>query len=454
MSRIRGLRGLVHDAIDAITTLVEDTQREAAARTVAAIDALTPAGEAVELVERARGGVAQGVFETIRLVNRTVEKVGDGAEKALTLGAQKLALDPAALGISPELLDRVSPAIDALEAGLNAVLGDYLAARDNALAIGLGVYVGGKRIGLDRASLAAAFPGATGKLAVLVHGLGCTEQCFNLFSRDHYGEPGVSYGSQLAGDLGFTPVFIRYNTGRHISENGRALSALLGELCAAFPVPVQQLVLVGHSMGGLVSRSAAHYGGRDSARWVAALSHVVCIGSPHHGAPLEQMTNVLSSVLSALPTAGTQVPAKILNARSAGVKDLRFGYITDEDWTGKDPDAVLKDERSDVPMLEHVTYAFVAGCVGPADGPFAQLIGDLLVRVPSGSGLHEEETRHIQFQAGEVLVGLDHMALINHPSVYTVLKRLLGEPRLPPSDGELSLPKGLPVDAELIPERS
>jgi pimeloyl-ACP methyl ester carboxylesterase len=438
MRRLQGILSLVHDTIDAITTLVEETHQQTAKRTVRGIDALTPVGDAAAAIERLHGGVSGGVYDTIRLINRAVQQVNGQAVRLIAVAADKVAVDPSALGLSPELTTQVAPVLDALEAGLNAAFGDFLAARNNGLAIELGFYASGVRLDMNKAALQRALPDAAGKVAVFVHGLGCTEAAFKFYAREHYGAPDTCYASLLQQDLGFTPLFLRYNTGRHISENGRDFASLLGQLCEAYPLPIEQLVLIGHSMGGLVSRSAAHYGGLAGAPFVAPLSHAVSIGSPHLGAPLEKATNLLAGVLGAVPTAGTAVPAKLLNARSAGVKDLRFGYIVDEDWTDKDPDQVLRDARHDVPMLDHVMYAFIAGSVARDEhDSLGNLVGDLLVRVPSGQGRSQEDARHIPFHAGEVLYGLHHLSLINHPAVYRVLKRLLGHTRLPLGEADL-----------------
>jgi pimeloyl-ACP methyl ester carboxylesterase len=430
MRRIEGLRSLVHDSIDAISSLVQETQTRSAKRTVDAIGALSPLGEPARAVELGRAAIAGLVFDAIRGVNRGVERIGDQAVHALTLGAEQLEIDGAALGLPAQLLGKLVPTIDALEAGLNAVVGDFLAARGNGLAIELGLYEGAERVELEAASLRRRFPAGTEKLAIFVHGLGCTEAAFRFRARELYADESVCYGSQLARDLGFTPLYVRYNTGRHISDNGRALAALLDELVTTYPRPVAQIALIGHSMGGLVSRSAAHYGALAQAAWTQKLSHVICIGSPHLGAPLEKASNLLAGMLGMFETAGTQVPARVLNARSAGIKDLRFGYVTDEEWTDKDPDLLLRDGRGDVSLVEHASYAFVAANFArDADSPLGQLLGDLLVRVPSGSGRADQETRHVRFHVGEVLYGLHHMALLNHPAVYEVLRRLLASPQ-------------------------
>jgi pimeloyl-ACP methyl ester carboxylesterase len=256
-----------------------------------------------------------------------------------------------------------------------------------------------------------------------VHSLSTTEWLWSLSSEHHYGDPGVTFGTRLEADLGFTPLYLRYNTGRHISENGRLLSKLLNELLAAYPVPIDEIALVGHSMGGLVARSAAHYGSEHGEPWAERLRHIACIGSPHLGAPLEKAVNLLSGILRKVDAAGARVPAELLNARSAGIKDLRYGYIFDEEWAGKDPDQVFANARRNVPLVDGVGYYFVAATItrDPAH-PVGQLLGDLLVRLPSASGAAPEPPRRIAFRSGAVFSGMDHIHLANHPGVYEALR--------------------------------
>src|SRR5881397_119965 len=121
------------------------------------------------------------------------------------------------------------------------------------------------------------------RLAVFVHGLGQTDEAW--FARP---ERHVPYGYRLEAELGYTPLYIRYNTGRHISENGRELAGLLDAVVGDWPVEVHEIALFGHAMGGLVARAACHYG---SARgWTRHVRQVFMLGAPHAGAPLEQLT--------------------------------------------------------------------------------------------------------------------------------------------------------------------
>src|SRR5919197_11069 len=214
-----------------------------------------------------------------------------------------------------------------------------------------------------------------------------------------------SYGALLRDELGYTPVYVRYNTGLHVSHNGRALAATLKRLVAGWPCEAEEVTLIGHSMGGLVARSACHYG--DG--WTDSLRHVFCLGTPHLGAPLEKAANVAGWALSRVPE--SKPFANVVNLRSAGIKDLRFGSCVEEDWLDHDPDELLRDRCGEVPFLPNASYYFVAATL---DGPLGSLVGDLLVRLPSSSG--NGRTRRIPFEIdnGRHLGGLNHFHLLNH----------------------------------------
>jgi pimeloyl-ACP methyl ester carboxylesterase len=263
---------------------------------------------------------------------------------------------------------------------------------------------------VDLARLDEAFPQATSHVAVFLHGLGETEFA--------WGRP--SYGDRLAEALGVTPVFIRFNTGRHVSENGASLAALLEQLDAAWPVELERIAIIGHSMGGLVARSACHRGGD----WTAKVRHVVSLGTPHMGAPLEQAVHAMSAALHMAPE--TRPFARFLRRRSAGIRDLRRGSLVDEDWRDQDPDALRAKACAEVPLLEGATHCFVAATVTRSGKhPVGRLLGDTLVLAPSASG--RSRTRRLGFddEYGLELGGTHHLALLNHPEVYARLRTWL-----------------------------
>lgn len=325
-------------------------------------------------------------------------------------------------GLLPTQVRELSggPAGGSLVAMLNSVAGDRLAAAGSQAAICMAVRVGGADVPADRAALAAAFPAAGERLAVFVHGLGGTERSWHARG----GDDSLNYGAQLEADTGHTPVYVRYNTGLHVSENGRALAALLAAVTAAWPVPVREMALIGHSMGGLVVRSACHYGQAADMAWVGAVRHVVCLGTPHLGAPMEKAANIAGAALSAV--AETRPFAELLNRRSAGMKDLRHGSLVDEDWIDRDPDAFLEDTCREVPFLDTAAHYFIGATVtSDPRHPGGRLVGDLLVRFPSASGQGHRRRIPFEVEHGRHLGGLHHIDLLHRRPVYEQLRAWL-----------------------------
>jgi pimeloyl-ACP methyl ester carboxylesterase len=414
MKRLSGLKDLLHDAVEGTTDLVERTQAEALARPARVLERLgLPAGP-LRPASQLQQALARPVYGAIRAANRAVRLLGDVALAAA--GPALAAREPQA----PRWAE-------VAQGALNGVVGDLLARRQSGLAQQLGLYQDGRPLPVERTALLRALPGAARQVCLFVHGLACTELEWSRGAEQLHGEAGVTFGSLLQRDLGLTPLFLRYNSGLHVSENGALLAALLEQLLAQWPVPLERLVLVGHSMGGLVVRSAAQSGGAAGAGWTRRLSHVICIGSPHLGAPLEKGANVAAALLGALDTSATQVLASLLQARSDGIKDLRYGYTTEAEWLGRDPDALLEDHRLQIPFIDSVTYGFIAACLSrDPQGPLGRLFGDALVRVPSASGRAAEPARHLPFQLGHLAPGMNHVELQSHPEVYAVLRRWLG----------------------------
>jgi pimeloyl-ACP methyl ester carboxylesterase len=312
----------------------------------------------------------------------------------------------------------------ALVAAINGLIGDTLERRQSALHHPMAVRVGGEPVGTSRAELAAAYPQARPRIAVFLHGLMETEFSWRWGSR----ATGESYGTLLERELGVTAVYVRYNSGRRISENGRSLADLLEQVTAGWPVPVTDVALIGHSMGGLVARSAAYQAGRDRKVWPTLVRQTVSLGTPHMGAPLEQAVHYASAGLNVLPE--TQPFSRFLRRRSGGIRDLRQGSLVDEDWRDRDPDALRAEAIAEVPLLEGATHCFVTATITRSPRhPLGRLIGDCLVLQPSGSG--RSRTRRIAFdeEYGHHVGGAHHFALLNHPAVYDKLRVWLSSPR-------------------------
>jgi pimeloyl-ACP methyl ester carboxylesterase len=310
-----------------------------------------------------------------------------------------------------------SPRGALLVGAVNGLIGDALEREQSDLRQPMSVRRGGRAIEPEPDALAAAFPDPSGRLAVFVHGLMETE-----FSWRHgAGAGGVTYASRLREELGLTPVELRYNSGRHVSENGLSLACLLERLVGAWPVEVERIALIGHSMGGLVARSACHQGGGRGDAWVSRVSHLVSLGSPHLGAPLAQGVHWASAALHAVPE--TRPFGDLLRRRSAGIRDMRHGSLVDEDWSGRDPDALRSEACREVPLLDGATHCFVAATVTRSPShPLGRLLGDCLVLETSAAG--RGRTRRIPFEVedGMRLGGAHHIALLNHPAVYEQLR--------------------------------
>src|ERR1019366_2834131 len=123
-------------------------------------------------------------------------------------------------------------------AALNAAVGDRLGDANSALAIRMALRSDGRDVRIRRDTLEAVYSDATPKLAVFLHGLGETENSWKLHADEHYHDATVTYGSRLAA-AGYTPLYLRYNTGLHISDNGKRLSDLLSAVVSVWPTPVE-----------------------------------------------------------------------------------------------------------------------------------------------------------------------------------------------------------------------
>lgn len=255
--------------------------------------------------------------------------------------------------------------------------------------------------------LSDAYPEAGPRVAILVHGLAETERCW----RDRPEAPGLR--SAIDRTTGASALAVRYNSGLRISDNGAALSELVDQLCSNWPVAIESITLIGHSMGGLVLRSAVLEAVESGRAWTGVLERIVTLGTPHGGAPMEKFVNVLAWGLSKVPE--SRPLARLLNRRSVGVKDLRFGAVSPSDWAGFDADALLTDTVGAHAVPPGVAVHFVAGVVtdDPAH-PVGIVAGDLLVRQKSAGGGGKLEPDDLR-----VLGGLHHFDLLHHPEVIT-----------------------------------
>jgi pimeloyl-ACP methyl ester carboxylesterase len=321
-------------------------------------------------------------------------------------------LEQRAAASAPAPAEPPSRLATGLRSALNAAVGDHLASSANLLAITMGFYAAGHHpIPLTAAGLRAHLPDPSNRLCVFIHGLGCDEHSWQPVAKAAGNTPNPYYGERLQADLGYIPLYLHYNTGLPIEDNGRQLARLLGDLFAVWPLPVRELVLIGHSMGGLVARSACDEAAAGNLSWLKPTRMVIFLGSPHRGAPLAKLGHLATAALHL-----SQVTAplgKIAAARSVGVKDLRYGLRAQEERT------------QTAVAASGVAYRFIsANLIEDPDHPLGHILGDGLVTL--GSATPPELVDDVDSVR---LGGLGHMALLNEPRVYERIRQWLDAPR-------------------------
>jgi pimeloyl-ACP methyl ester carboxylesterase len=303
------------------------------------------------------------------------------------------------------------PGREAVLAAVNGVLGDHLADSGNPLAIPMRLRHRGRALILERESLGHAFPEASGRLLVLAHGL-----CMNDLQ---WRRKGHDHGAALARDSGYQPLYLHYNSGRHVSTNGEEFSALLETLLEQWPVPVEEITILGHSMGGLLARSACRHAELAQLQWRSRLRKIVFLGTPHHGAPLERHGHGLQRLVGISPY--TAPLARLGMIRSAGITDLRHGNVQDQDWQELDRFGRPQDARQPLPLPQGVACHAVAATNGPRVGDLTDTwIGDGLVPVASALGRHADPRYCLDFDAARQSLHYEtnHWDLLDSPAVY------------------------------------
>ncbi len=394
LSDVLGLGRLAADAAHGLTGVVEHMHTS-----ILDTPGLAP------LAQGLTGGVTRLVYGGVRSAFRLTGK-GLGGIAAL---------------VSPNPDDRpTSRGREIALAALNGVVGDHLADTGNPLALPMRFRRDGRPLALEPQALAEAFPEATGKLAVLLHGLCMSDLQWTRQNHDH--------GAALAHDLGYTPVYLSYNSGLHVSVNGRAFAEALEALVAAWPASIEDFVIVGHSMGGLVARSACLAAEAARHAWRKKLKKLVFLGTPHHGAPLERIGNWVDVVIGKTPYAAAF--GRLGKVRSAGVTDLRYGALVDADWRGRDRFARAPDPRLPVPLPDGVACYAIAATAALSPGDLKdRLLGDGLVPVASALGRNKEFSRDLNFPPYRQWVACEtgHLDLLSRRDVYERIAGWLGE---------------------------
>ncbi len=325
------------------------------------------------------------------------------------------------MGAAQDPVDRVTHWTAAGVGILNGIFGDYLVRRSNGLAIAMAFRHSGQALALEPSALQAAYPACDGRICIFLHGLCCTEASWQ-FSAEGNGT-GQTYGSLLHDEIGITPMFVRYNTGLPIAENGRRLAGMLDALLAAFPVTIREIVLVGHSMGGLVARSActaarsAAASGGPGGAWLPLLGKAFYLGTPHEGADLEKFAQATGTVLDAMPGRVSRLIGDILDLRSEGIKDLRTGL-------GAVDTVADIGSRDDADSIRH--YLVAGTLADDPQHPVSRLLGDGLVRMPDTTDVAEGAQSGAKSDAQRVQIaifpGVHHMALAHDMGVYRQIR--------------------------------
>ena len=361
-------------------------------------------------------GITGLVYKSIQSLTQLL---GKGTESLLT------SLQP--------LLDKIdhepqeSAPREAVLAALNGVMGDRLAESDNPLATPMTLRFNNEALDWEALPDKALL---SGKVLVVIHGL-----CMNdLQWTVQVDENTVNHAETLATKLGYTPVYVRYNTGLHTSQNGQMLSNQLELLSALWPVPLEEVSVLVHSMGGLVTRSAVHAAQQRKRLWVNKLKNIVFLGTPHHGAPLEKAGNWIDVLLGVTPFSAPF--KKLAELRSSGITDLRFGNVLDSDWQSEDPQGRFKPktkqehvDREHLPLPDGVACFTVAATLAAKRSLLAdRLIGDGLVPLNSALGVHSDLKRSLVFAKSSQLIiyRTNHMAMLGSAVVGEQLVAWLG----------------------------
>jgi pimeloyl-ACP methyl ester carboxylesterase len=392
-SDLQGLTRLITDATVGITDLVEAMHRRVVH------PPLLPSTPIQHLISRIAGF-------TYKNIKWSTKFIGGSLEKALELLAPRLG--------EIESTDE----LESIRSVLNGVVGDYLEEKENPLEIKIQFRLKGKTINLNRKGLKTAYPDINGKILLMIHG-----SCMNdiQWTRNEH-----NHGDLLAKELGKTPLYLHYNSGRHISNNGQDLSSLLEKLIAQWPVPIESLEILAHSMGGLVSRSALYYGNQQKKNWTKYIRKVVFLGTPHHGAPLEKVGNYIDVILEAIPYA--KPFARLGKVRSAGITDLRYGNLIEEDWKSHERFEPKGDQRQRIPLARSIDFYNIAAILGKEKdiiGP--HIIGDGMVGIKSAIGEHDDPKKNINFKEKHTFLIYEngHLDLLSSYDVYTTIKGFL-----------------------------
>ena len=389
-SKLQGITHLIVDATIGVTDLVEDMQKQIVH------PSFLPSTRIQKLITIIAGITYKNIRWSTLFIGKNLHKI----------------------------LEQLTPAIDKIKASdkkeiilsvLNGIIGDYLEEKENPLKIEMQFRYQSKSFLLDPKTIKATYPNVNGKILLMLHG-----SCMNdiQWTRKKH-----NHGKTIAKELNKTPIYLNYNSGRHISTNGKNLNNLLEELIRNWPVPVEELLVIAHSMGGLVMRSAIYYGEQEQKTWTKRLKKVVFLGTPHHGSHVERKGNYLDIILEAIPY--VKPFARLGKIRSAGVTDLRYGNLVDEDWLDNDRFERKTDQRRHIPLPKQIKFYSIAAVIGKKTTTIStKILGDTLVDVKSALGQHKNPDNSLLFKKGNSWIAYEnnHLDLLSNLKIFEKIK--------------------------------
>lgn len=415
--KIEGTLNFVGDTIAQATTRVHEFHRAISDMPFKAVGAATL--NASKPVESVHNEITDMVYGAVREAGKGVFS---GAAWVVRQANQSLAspqiIDQAMGG---ELMDQVDhlpmPAapnaktdkrVSAISSAINGVFGDHLTATRNPMQVRMNLYANGQPLAADQAALMAQFPDAQNHLIVFVHGLCCNEDSWQMYYNPS--EPATRpYGDKLQDEFPVTSLYLRYNTGRNIDANARQFKRMLNKLVRNWPVAVEGITLVGHSMGGLVSRAVVEALTDDDIILKRAIRDVVCLGSPHAGAPLARLAAAGEQLFGKFEL--SKPIGRVLGVRSRGIRDLKDGLGALQTRDGQE-----------------VMFHLVGSTIGDHTSSWLNTtVGDGLVTPDSALADDTGKAQRVTFAQKH------HMTLLNDPDVFLELKMVLRQhlkPRL------------------------
>jgi len=393
ISDLQGLTTLIIDATVSVTNIAEELNHQI----------IHPPYLPSNPIQQAISGVSSIVYNSIR---GTTKLIGRG----ITGGLSQLAPERS-IGISFQQKETILSI-------LNGVIGDYLNREENPFAIPMQLKYQGKGIPLQPKAIQTIYSKPNGKILLMVHGLCMDDLQWNKEGHDH--------GQRLAKAFHLSPIYLRYNSGLHISENGQHFNVLLENIVNNWPVPIEEITILAHSMGGLVTRSAYNYGTMEEKSWTKHLKKIIFLGTPHQGAPLERVGNHVDLLLDSMPY--TRPFARLGKMRSAGITDLRFGLLVEKDWRDLDRFENNIKQATMLPLPATVDcYAIAASMEDKVSLTPLEQVGDGLVPIKSALGQHENTTQSLQFKPKNTAIfyQTNHLELLNNLEVYQKLKQYL-----------------------------